>query len=109
MGLEEQRAIGNRLRQVNEEVWKYYNKIYSDDSNDIFDAEHDSLYYHIQGFNYTLEEWEEDVHSAPNNRLGDKELESWSKATGEEEKFVEELKAYYNAVVKATPPNYIYA
>ena len=50
-------ALGER---ANEKLWEVYNKIYSDDSCDTFDEEHDNVYYQIQGFAESFSEFEED-------------------------------------------------
>ena len=100
------RELIKRFEQVNEKVWYYYHKIYSEDSNDVFDAEHDALYYHIQGFNETLEELFEEAETTESDTNG--WADSWKRSLEEEELFIEELEAYYNAVVNAKPPNYIY-
>ena len=111
MSKQRTKELSRDVRAINETLWKYYYKIYSDESNDTFDAEHDSLLMHIEGFAEVIDEIEEDIYCAHDNILTTEEIDSWYKSLEDDYKFVNELVNYYNAVVKtkATPPNYLYA
>ena len=104
---EEVKGLQMVIKSINDDLWKYYNKIYSDESNDIFDEEHDSLYYHIMGWNETVDEFDAEIRQ--DSDWTTKDAQNWTKALEEDVKFVKELKAYYNAVVKSERPNYLYA
>ncbi len=103
---EETKPIWKKAEKINDGLWKYYNIFYSDESNERFDEEHDSLYYHIQGWNETLEELEQDIRQ--DSDWTSKDAETWTKVLRDEAKVVEQLKAYYKAT-KTESPNYIYA
>ena len=59
-----------------DKYWKYYKFIYSDKSNEIFDEEHDGIYYNIQGFNQTYDELHDDLKNAE-EVLSPMAIEKW--------------------------------
>ena len=93
-----------------DKYWKYYKFIYSDKSNEIFDEEHDGIYYNIQGFNQTHDELYDDLKNAE-EVLSPMAIDKWFSLLEEEVKCLNEIEKYYNAVVKAKAkkPNYIYS
>ena len=86
---------------------KYYGFIYSDKSNEIFDEEHDSAYYNLQGFKQTYNELQDDIEIAE-EVLSPMAIDKWFSLLEEDVKCLNEIEKYYNAVVKAKKPNYIY-
>jgi len=86
---------------------KYYGFIYSDKSNEIFDEEHDSAYYNLQGFKQTYNELQDDIEIAE-EVLSPMAIDKWFSLLKEDVKCLNEIEKYYNAVVKAKKPNYIY-
>jgi len=86
---------------------KYYGFIYSDKSNEIFDEEHDSAYYNLQGFKQTYNELQDDIEIAE-EVLSPMAIDKWFSLLKEDVKCLNEIEEYYNAVVKAKKPNYIY-
>jgi len=86
---------------------KYYGFIYSDKSNEIFDEEHDSAYYNLQGFKQTYNELQDDIEIAE-EVLSPMAIDKWFSLLQEDVKCLNEIEKYYNAVVKAKKPNYIY-
>ena len=102
----ETKPLWAKAQKINDGLWKYYNIIYSDDSNDTFDEEHDSLYYHIQGWNETVEELEQDIRQ--DSDWTTKDAETWTKVLRDEAVVLEQVKAYYKAT-KTESPNYIYS
>ena len=56
--------LSNLSDKILDKYWKYYKFIYSEKSNEIFDEEHDGIYYNIQGFNETYNELHEDLENA---------------------------------------------
>lgn len=105
-----QRQVEN-LRIASDKIldkyWKYYKFIYSDKSNETFDEEHDGIYYNIQGFNETYNELHEDLENAE-EVLSPMAIEKWFSLLEEDMKCANEIAKYYNAVVRAKKPNYIY-
>ena len=92
-----------------DKYWKYYKFIYSDKSNEIFDEEHDGIYYNIQGFNQTHDELYDDLKNAE-EVLSPMAIDKWFSLLEEDVKCLNEIEKYYNAVVvKAKKPNYIYS
>jgi len=91
-----------------DKYWKYYNFIYSDKSNEIFNEEHDSAFCNIQGFNQTYDELHDDLKNAE-EVLSPMAIEKWFSLLEEDVKCANEIEKYYNAVVKAKKPNYIYS
>ena len=90
-----------------DKYWKYYNFIYSDKSNEIFNEEHDSAFCNIQGFNQTYDELHDDLKNAE-EVLSPMAIEKWFSLLEEDMKCANEIEKYYNVVVKAKKPNYIY-
>ena len=86
---------------------KYYGFIYSDKSNEIFNEEHDSAYYNLQGFKQTYNELQDDIEIAE-EVLSPMAIDKWFSLLEEDVKCLNEIEKYYNAVVKAKKPNYIY-
>ena len=86
---------------------KYYGFIYSDKSNEIFNEEHDSAYYNLQGFKQTYNELQDDIEIAE-EVLSPMAIDKWFSLLKEDVKCLNEIEKYYNAVVKAKKPNYIY-
>lgn len=86
---------------------KYYGFIYSDKSNEIFDEEHDGAYYNLQGFKQTYNELQDDIEIAE-EVLSPMAIDKWFSLLEEDMKCATEIEKYYNAVVKAKKPNYIY-
>lgn len=72
-------------------LWDYYNKIDSEDSNEHFNALHDSLRYQLQGFGYI----------ADNEKINDRDL-------NEIIQFLKEIKEYYKTSQKLKEPNWIF-
>ena len=111
MKLELQQQVQN-LRLTSDTIldkyWKYYKFIYSDKSNEIFNEEHDSALYNIQGFNQTYDELHDDLKNAE-EVLSPMAIEKWFSLLEEDMKCANEIEKYYNAVVKAEKPNYIYS
>ena len=111
MKLELQQQVEN-LRLTSDTIldkyWKYYKFIYSDKSNEIFNEEHDSALYNIQGFNQTYDELHDDLKNAE-EVLSPMAIEKWFSLLEEDMKCANEIEKYYNAVVKAKKPNYIYS
>tara|TARA_B110000211_G_C13615226_1_gene350710 strand:+ start:208 stop:543 length:336 start_codon:yes stop_codon:yes gene_type:complete len=111
MKLELQQQVQN-LRLTSDTIldkyWKYYKFIYSDKSNEIFNEEHDSALYNIQGFNQTYDELHDDLKNAE-EVLSPMAIEKWFSLLEEDMKCANEIEKYYNAVVKAKKPNYIYS
>ncbi len=105
-----QRQVHN-LRIASDKIldkyWKYYKFIYSEKSNETFDEEHDGIYYNIQGFNETYNELHEDLENAE-EVLSPMAIRKWISLLEEDMKCATEIEKYYNAVVKAKKPNYIY-
>ena len=91
-----------------DKYWKYYNFIYSDKSNEIFNEEHDSAFCNIQGFNQTYDELHDDLKNAE-EVLSPMAIEKWFSLLEEDMKCANEIEKYYNVVVKAKKPNYIYS
>ena len=91
-----------------DKYWKYYNFIYSDKSNEIFNEEHDSAFCNIQGFNQTYDQLHDDLKNAE-EVLSPMAIEKWFSLLEEDVKCANEIEKYYNAVVKAKKPNYIYS
>ena len=91
-----------------DKYWKYYNFIYSDKSNEIFNEEHDSAFCNIQGFNQTYDELNDDLKNAE-EVLSPMAIEKWFSLLEEDMKCANEIEKYYNVVVKAKKPNYIYS
>lgn len=110
MKLELKREVHN-LRIASDKILdkyqKYYGFIYSENSNEIFDEEHDGIYYNIQGFNETYDELHEDLENAE-EVLSPMAIRKWFSILEEDMKCANEIEKYYNAVVKAKKPNYIY-
>jgi len=90
-----------------DKYWKYYNFIYSDKSNEIFNEEHDSAFCNIQGFNQTYDQLHDDLKNAE-EVLSPMAIEKWFSLLEEDMKCANEIEKYYNVVVKAKKPNYIY-
>ena len=90
-----------------DKYWKYYKFIYSDKSNEIFNEEHDSAYYNLQGFKQTYNELQDDIEIAE-EVLSPMAIDKWFSLLKEDVKCLNEIEKYYNAVVKAKKPNYIY-
>ena len=111
MKLELQQQVQN-LRLTSDTIldkyWKYYKFIYSDKSNEIFNEEHDSALYNIQGFNQTYDELHDDLKNAE-EVLSPMAIDKWFSLLEEDMKCANEIEKYYNAVVKAKKPNYIYS
>ncbi len=103
---EETKPIWEKAEAINEGLWKYYEIIYSENSNDRFDEEHDSLYFHIQGWNETIEELEQDIRQ--DSDWTSKDAENWTRILKDEEKVLTQVIAYYRAC-KTESPNYIYS
>jgi len=93
--------------KILDKYWKYYKFIYSEKSNEIFDEEHDGIYYNIQGFNETYNELHDDLENAE-EVLSPMAIRKWFSLLEEDMKCANEIEKYYNAVVKAKKPNYIY-
>ena len=91
-----------------DKYWKYYNFIYSDKSNEIFNEEHDSAFCNIQGFNQTYDQLHDDLKNAE-EVLSPMAIEKWFSLLEEDVKCANEIEKYYNVVVKAKKPNYIYS
>ena len=104
---EEVKGLEMVIESINNDLWDIYNLIYSEESNDIFDEEHDALYCHIQGWNETMDEFDAEIRQ--DSDWTSKDTQAWTKSLQSDIEFVKELKAYYNAVVKAERPNYLYA
>ena len=86
---------------------KYYGFIYSDKSNEIFDEEHDGAYYNLQGFKQTYNELHDDLEIAE-EVLSPMAIDKWFSLLEQDMKCATEIEKYYNSVVKAKKPNYIY-
>jgi len=111
MKLELKQQVQNLRRKADtilDKYWKYYNFIYSDKSNEIFNEEHDSAFCNIQGFNQTYDELHDDLKNAE-EVLSPMAIEKWFSLLEEDVKCANEIEKYYNAVVKAKKPNYIYS
>ena len=111
MKLELKQQVQNLRRKADtilDKYWKYYNFIYSDKSNEIFNEEHDSAFCNIQGFNQTYDELHDDLKNAE-EVLSPMAIEKWFSLLEEDMKCANEIEKYYNAVVKAKKPNYIYS
>ena len=106
-----QQQVENLRRKADtilDKYWKYYKFVYSDKSNEIFDEEHDGIYYNISGFNQTYDELHDDLKNAE-EVLSPMAIEKWFSLLEEDMKCANEIEKYYNAVVKAEKPNYIYS
>tara|TARA_R100000654_G_scaffold3213_2_gene11136 strand:+ start:161 stop:496 length:336 start_codon:yes stop_codon:yes gene_type:complete len=99
--------LSNLSDKILDKYWKYYKFIYSEKSNEIFDEEHDGIYYNIQGFNETYNELHEDLENAE-EVLSPIAIDKWFNLLEQDMKCATEIEKYYNAVVKAKKPNYIY-
>jgi len=93
--------------KILDKYWKYYKFIYSEKSNEIFDEEHDGIYYNIQGFNATYNELHDDLENAE-EVLSPIAIENWVSLLEADMNCAIEIEKYYNSVVKAKKPNYIY-
>ena len=72
-------------------LWDYYNKMYSDESNPLFDELHDSLYCQLTPLG----------HMADNDEITQGDLD-------EIFTLFREVKAYYDASQKLKKPNWIF-
>ena len=110
MKLELQQQVQNlkiESDKILDKYQKYYGFIYSEKSNEIFDEEHDGAYYNLQGFKQTYNELQDDIEIAE-EVLSQIAIENWFSLLEEDMKCATEIEKYYNAVVKAKKPNYIY-
>ena len=110
MKLELQQQVKNLAKVSNkilDKYQKYYGFIYSDKSNEIFNEEHDSAYYNLQGFKQTYNELQDDIEIAE-EVLSPMAIKKWFSLLEEDMKCATEIEKYYNAVVRAKKPNYIY-
>ena len=73
------------------ELWKYYNLIYSDESNELFDELHDSLFCQLDPLG----------HMVDNGEITQGNLD-------EIFQLLDEVKQYYKASQKLQEPNWIY-
>jgi len=95
------RDLLDRILKVDAELWRYYNYIHSDKSNDVFDDEHDALLSHLEGLNETIEEMRYDFENG-------EDLSSWEPLVKDDEECLKQVIAYYKAVINSPRPNYIY-
>tara|TARA_R100000781_G_C4056168_1_gene119452 strand:+ start:102 stop:437 length:336 start_codon:yes stop_codon:yes gene_type:complete len=86
---------------------KYYKFLYSEKSNEVFDEEHDGIYYNLEGFKRIYNELHDDLENA-DEVLSQYAIENWFTFLEVDMKCANEIEKYYNAVVKAKKPNYIY-
>jgi hypothetical protein len=56
------KGINEKIALIDKRLWNYFNLMYSEESNEIFDEEHDNLYWHLQGWNEERREIYEEMH-----------------------------------------------
>lgn len=101
------REIRDLVNNTSDRLWAMYNKIYSEDSNDLFDALHDDIYYQLQGYETTREEFFAELKTTESQTVG--WANSWLRSLKDDIEMVEQIEAYYKAVTKAPEISWVYA
>ena len=97
-----------RVKGGYNKMHELYDFCYKDESNDIWDAEHDSLIYELQGVNEELEDFIDEF------RRGEYEIDgwltAWRKSIDDLESQVNRLDNYRKAtiIVEENKPTYVY-
>jgi hypothetical protein len=99
-------GINEKVQLIDDRLWKYFNLIYSEDSNDIFDEEHDSLLWHIEGWKEEKHEMYEEMYCKDITR---EKLIRILHSLDHDFQFTMDLQLYYQSTQNISKkPKYIY-
>lgn len=104
--LELMQGINDKMALITDRLNEYYNLMYSDDSNELFNEEHDGLYWHIQGWAEEKYDINQEMCSKGVTR---KKLIRILKSLDDDFQFTIDLQLYYQSTQNISKkPNYIY-